>query len=271
MSLTIFHDDNSVFGDKSLSLKEFTRDTVSISLSSTEDYLYLGLYKPFQKTWVELDVANSVSNTFAIEFYNGTAWTAVENDIDETLGWTRSGFISWDLDQTDWVANTINSKELFWIRLRPSADHAGSVLRGINMVFSDDENLKEEYRGIMDFKLEADNSFIVTHNNAKKEIIQNLRNRGRIKRNSSILKDIDAFDILEPEQVREASKFLVLSKIFFEISDSVDDKYYQLYQDYKKKYDAAFDLFYLTIDIDDDGVVDSNEKLAVTRISVNRA
>lgn len=269
--LKVFIDDNSSFSDISLGMENYIRDTSALPLVALEDYIYCGLYKKFQQLYAELSTANTNAATFTAEYYNGTTWVSLVNFIDESLGFTRSGFLKWDLDQTNWATVAVNSETLYWIRLKPSADFsAGTILGGLNIVFSNDVDMQEGYSTIDDLKASANESFIQYHQAARNEIIQLLRNAGHTKYNNELL-NITKWDILKPHEIREASKWKALELFFFELSNEVGDKYDQLSQKCANKFSSAFNLYLLSIDKDDDGVLDSNESASVNFVKVIRS
>jgi hypothetical protein len=61
-------------------------------------------------------------------------------------------------------------------------------------------------------------------------------------------------------EIREAAIFLALSKIFFNLSDSPDDHWWIKYREYADKYEAKMTVARLSIDTDDDGITDEDEK-----------
>ena len=108
-------------------------------------------------------------------------------------------------------------------------------------------------------------------------MVQALRNGGyrkfeEINNITNITKkymNITKWDLLELGEVREAAKYLALSKIFFDVSENVDDKDFQKYSEFKSMYGQAFDLFYLSLDKDDDGEIDdATERLADNNIEI---
>ena len=102
-------------------------------------------------------------------------------------------------------------------------------------------------------------------------MIKMIRNRGKLKVDTTNkLANITKWDILDIDEIREASKHKTLSQIFFEASDSVEGKWYQRYQDHLSFYNKAFDIFYLTLDRDDDGTVDDTERMAIKSLTVTR-
>ncbi len=105
--LFIKHDDDSSFSDFSVEGRNYLRDTFDIVLT-TADFLYVGLFKPFDRIFIEMNTANTNSATLTGEFYNGTSFTALSNYEDATNALTRSGFMRWDRSQTDWAETTID-------------------------------------------------------------------------------------------------------------------------------------------------------------------
>lgn len=260
--LTVFHDDNSSFSDYSNEALDFDRDTISITLNQSEDYLYIGFYKPINAFFVELGTANTNAGAFTGEFYNGTAWASLSGLHDDTKSFTRSGFITWDRNQTDEDNTTVNSTDKYWYRFRPSVTHSATVINGLNIVFADDQDLKREFFEISEFLPSGESSFILTHVACRDHIIQVLRNSGFEKRNASSLReDITPFDILELGEIKLAATYLALSKIFSNIQDDDEDIWRQKSQDYLSLYSKAQKNGFLSIDYDDDGIKDIGERV----------
>lgn len=271
--LTVFHDDNSSFTDFSFEAQNFIRDEFSVELVSAEDYLYVGLFKPFDRLYVEMRTANTNANTFDAEYWNGTAFVDLSNFLDLSKGMTRSGMITWTKSD-DWASTTVNSENLFWIRMKPSADHSvGTEIQGLNIVFSDDDDMREEYRNVDSLRNRNDTSFIAFHQAAREWIVQKLRNQGNVKRDnqfSAELLDITKWDLLKSEQVNEASKFMALARVFDNASDNSDGKFWQLARKYERSANEQFQLFLLTLDNDNDGIIDDAEKSAITFARITR-
>jgi hypothetical protein len=271
--LNVFHDDNGTFVDCSQELVDYGRDTKVIRLITAEDYLYIGLYKPFGEIYTELKVANTNINTFSTaQYYNGTTWASLENFYDKTKGFTRSGFISWT-KSSSWAAAAINSTTLFWIRLKPSADHSATTeLQGLNIVFADDQDLINEFSTISVYLTNLSLiSYITYHQGVRDDIIQALRNSGEWKSNTSgDFNDISKWDILDISQIKKAATYYCLSKIFFELSAGPEDKWYQRSKDYKDKGNKAVEVYYLSLDKNDDGIESISEKVNDNNVSLFR-
>ena len=262
--LYVFHDDDSSFVDFSSKALDYSRDTFSVALVSNDDRFYVGFTKPINAFYVELSTANTSDNTFTAEFYNGSSWTALVGFFDDTLGWNRSGFMRWNRNQTSEAATEVNSQSAFWYRFTPSADHdAETVLKGLNIVYSDDQDLKKELYEYADFLPSGESSHILTHVAARDEIIQSLRSDGRYKQDLSTgdLKNITAFDLLDISQVKVASTYLVLAKIFMAASDNIDDIYMEKSKMFRSLYNGAMKTMYISLDGDNDGILDDEERL----------
>lgn len=262
--LTIFYDDDGTFVDLTEEMEDFGRDSFVVPMVSSEDKLYIGFYKPFSRFYIEMEAPDDQSATILMEQYT-TSWNQNETLRDKTRGMSRSGFMMFEpLD--GWSKTTINGKEMFWVRLFTDTDfNILTSIQGIGMIFSTDEDLIEEYSDIKtDFLPDGFDSFILKHQSARKDIMQEIRNRGRRKVDSdNNLVHVTAFDVLLPDsELRQASKYLALSKIFFNVSNDPDGVYRENARKYEEKYASAFDYFYLSLDVDDDGVKDEGESLA---------
>lgn len=258
--LTVLHDDNGAFIDHSDNAADYLRDEFNMELSSTEDYLYIGYSKPFNTLYAAMTTANVNSNSLQAEYWNGSGWVTLAL-TDESKGLTRSGYMFWD--KSSMKATSVDSKEAYYIRLRPDADHSASVVRGINLVFCDDNALKQEFFEIDNdnFHPTGENSHLVHLVSATNTIVQSLRNRNYKDKssNSGLVKEINQWDLMDVFQVRQAAVMLTLSKIFFLIYDEEDDVWYSKYKEYQKKYYQAFNLINLEVDQNGDGMTSAEE------------
>lgn len=264
--LTVLHDDNSTFVDNSVSAHDFSRDNFSFVYTTSEDFLYVGYRKPISAIYVEMGTANTNAATLTLKYYNGSSFTAVSDFIDETKAMTRSGFVRWTRNLTGEATTTVNSTSLYWYQLSYDATFsAGTTIRGLNIVFADDQDLKTRVPGITSssFLPSGESTHILAHVAARDEIIQKIRNNGEFMQTVSTgeFKEIDAFSLLEVEQIREAAKFKALAVIFEDLTDSPDDIYMVRAKMYEDKFNKAMDMFFLSIDKDDDGLKDRSEEL----------
>ena len=258
--LKVFYDDNTLFQDFSGDARDYLRDDFNFQYTAGEDFLYVGLYKPFNSIYAEFTTADTSAAVASYSYFNGSGFVSISDIKDDTKNFKRSGFIKFEKPE-DWQATTVNNEDLFWVRVSFDIDTDPLVIRGLNTVFSDDNSLRQEQRNINDLLAKGDSSFIAYHVASRNEIIQTLRNGGNYTRVDGSFKvnDLTQWDILKPEQISEAAKFLTLSKIFFDVSSNVDDKWYQKYKDSKMMFGSAFKLYLQAIDTDDDGINDEAE------------
>lgn len=266
--------DNGSITDISINAKDFITNYVPLSLLAS-DYLYVGHYKPFKQFFIELGPFNTEAGSMKFEYWNGTTWQVLPV-VDETNNFNKSGFITFEKPEA-WVANEVDSKENFYIRMQPSAPHSLDVeLRGLGILFSNDLDLIGVKSNIVS-KLNNGESWVGKHEDARKFIIQRLRNLGNRKyteKNSVITEgtyfsDLTEFDILEIDEVRQASKYFTLSMIYLdELSDEQDDKYERAGLRHRASAEESINLFMLKLDTNDDGLEDKVENSGNTGINL---
>jgi len=261
----VFHDDNGVFTNFSFDALSFGRDAFACVLNSTEDYLYFGRDKKFPMVYVEMGTANTTANTLTIQYWNGTAWASLAGLIDDTKGFTRSGAIQWDLEQATWTSNAVNSETKYWIRIRPGSNlSAGTTVQGMNIIFSDDQDIKGIYPAVTNYLMTGESTFILRHESARDDIVQSIRNDGHAKLTlgDGTIENIEPWDFLQYEEVRRWSTYLVMENIFSSLQSTEDGMYAQKAEEYRSKAAEAKQLFFLSLDKDDDGTLDETEKTA---------
>lgn len=263
LKLTVLHDDNSSFVDHSKNAIDYARDTFSVEMVAAEDFIYIGYYKPISAVYVSMNTASTTDTTLDGEYWNGSAWTELVGYGDDSRALQRSGFIQWDRNQTDEEATTVNGSELFWYRFTIGADSSVCVLNGINIVFSDDEDLKKELFEYQEFLPTNETSFLLNHVSARDEIIQHIRNSGRYKQNQNNGRNLDlnAFDVLNINQLNKASAYLVMANIMANVLTDPDGLFREKERYYRGKFNSAMDLFYLDLDTDDNGILNRDEEL----------
>lgn len=267
--------------DYSLELESFTTDQVDLTLA-VGDSIDWGHYKPINAVWVEQLAPAEGSLDVVFEYWNGTAWAALGALKDYTKKLKQSGWLIWSRNQLAEAKKTEHGLALFWYRARVVAivqpdpappsplTEVELTVKGINLVFSQDADLLEEFPGITELLPENQPSFIGFHQSAMKDIVTDLRRQGKfvspqdvtfpdgVKR-KMYAKNLDQFDLLDFSELREAAKFKALEKIMSWRSDATDDKFNQKASDFSDKYGAKMDLFLLSIDHNDDGLAQEAE------------
>lgn len=236
---------------------------------TTSEYFYIGHYKPIDAIYLEL-VSQVEENNLVFEYYNGSSWTQI-NTTDRTFGLKKSGFITWDRNLDNQTSNTVNAIEAYWYRLSiDTNDITALSLKGINLVFSDDNDLKESYPGIMEYLPDGAQSFIGFHLSARNQILTYLRNKGKSVSTLGVNKMLDQFDLHNYEEVKQASKYKALASIFYNESDTVDDKWYQKAKDFDRMYGESINVNFLSVDENNDGKEEPIETQALQYIKIQR-
>lgn len=131
-------------------IETISQDSLAFALT-TAQYLYLGFHQRFTSRYFYLSTVNSVSTSLTVEAYDGTDWTAVKNLVDDTQGFTRSGWIGWNNDAANvpWeksALSPITDVELYWVRITTGTNlHASTALQAILNLFLDDRAMKQWY------------------------------------------------------------------------------------------------------------------------------
>jgi hypothetical protein len=239
----------------------YGRDPITLPLETTH-YLYFGKNKPINALYVEMgSVVNSVNGALTVEYHDGSGWVSVDSLVDDTNFFKRSGYIQFDRP-TDWAEQTIGSEAQYFLRISVSANVTPTMsIQGMNIVFSDDQDLNGIYPGITQYLQPSEDSFILRHENSRDLIVQDIRNQGLRKKRelASYYENIDAWDFLEVEEVKNWSAYLTLANIFSSLQSNTTDLYKEKADDYEEKAEFYKAQFYLSIDKDGDGLKDNEE------------
>ncbi len=271
--LFVWHFDGSTYTDFSRKTISFGRDDFTITLE-TDDLLYIGYDKPINSFYMNLTTANTNAAGITMEYYDGkqATWVNVDSFDDDTNGFNRSAFLQWDrnLEDEEAVQPNVAMPTKFFYRITTDALMTAMTTQGINILFSDDDDLEREMPHINDAEfLLGRSSHVLIHESSRDEIVQRFANRGVSKRErdrsdndrlTGNTEELIPWDLLEIQEIREASKFLALHKIMFNLSDNPDDVYNQKSDYYRERYEEKIRVARLTVDDDNDGIVDNNEK-----------
>jgi hypothetical protein len=89
--------------DISVSVSDSKVNTYAMTYTPGQ-YFYIGSSCPFNNIWLELSTPSvSTAGAVVVEVWNGTAWVATVDVIDQTTNMRNSGRISWTLEiNTGW-------------------------------------------------------------------------------------------------------------------------------------------------------------------------
>ena len=265
------------YTDYTKQLGDESTGTATITLADSE-YIYIGFYKPVAEIFFSFTTANTNANTLAVQYYStdSSDWASL-TVIDETNGFTTDGFLHFTRpvdsnDNDDWGANTIDSEELYWLRIQPSATHTETVFNFVGLVFSDAKSIAMYNPYINDSNLlMGQTTHLKMHCAARNQIIQKLFTEGMIKYDSSYSRTrITGWDILDKNEIKDAAAYLAISLIYFNLSDQPEDNWAVKAAKYDSMYRELIKTIYLTIDKNDDGEIDDTEKLAIVQHTMVR-
>lgn len=164
----------------------------------------------------------------------------------------------------DWQYSTDGTKTVV-LRVTGSVSPVQSITKTLEVItaaddllFSSDKDLVAWESDILRYVPKGRNSYLDKHRESQKLILQHFsENRIKDSAGEPIVKE-DIFDITE---VREWSKFLTLSIIFFELHNQVDDVFMGKHKKYESFMKEARGRAEIRFDFDQDGTVDRRHDL----------
>jgi hypothetical protein len=256
------------FTDISAEAQDFRRDPIELNLGVL-DYIYVGYNKTINSLYAAFSEAPTGNFALTVQYFNTEGQWQTLQVSDETKGFTRNGFITW-ARLLDHDKSAINDISAYWLRLRledlgaEPANYEGTLL-GLNLVFSDDNDIASETPALVDpaFYPAGQNSHILQHVATKNYIMGRLRNLGYIKVTGTGEENINQWDVLDVFELRQAALYYTVAQIYFNLSDNTEDQYWAKYKQYESRFSEAFALGQLRIDLNDNGKVDPDEKRPV--------
>ena len=242
MSSRTIWSDNGTINDLSVALGNFKSGAQVFPFVTAEDYLYIGSDFAFNHRYIDVSVVNDQSGTLSIDIWDGEAWNAAEDIIDQTsvggVPLAQSGVISWVADDDElWSRENTNDdgdsvtgltgvkiRDLFWARLKWSSDlNALTAINFIGHKFSDDNDLEVFYPDLTRTAVKAQfkaakSDWNIQNIQAAEEIIKDLK-RTRIIKSENQLLNWELFRDASVHKVAEIA-FNAFGKDFFENRDA---------------------------------------------------
>lgn len=160
MNKRVFFSDNGTLRDLSTNLNKYDEIQSNIDYISGEDYIYFGSRLPFNSLFIKVTEANENPANMYVEVWDGDSWEFVNELIDETGAFSKSGYITFVPDRdAGWLMEdtstdggfvpgleTVKIYDKFWMRISFDADLSDPVgLSWVGHVFADDVDLASEY------------------------------------------------------------------------------------------------------------------------------
>lgn len=118
-----------------LNTTETTGDTRSLQGSALafalggSDKFYVGFPGRFNNRFFKPGVPNTNTTVLSVKTWDGTAFVAVSDLIDETKCFSKNGWVHWE-NRTDWVKkkqSPVDDKDLFWAEFSIGGGGGGST------------------------------------------------------------------------------------------------------------------------------------------------
>lgn len=273
--MRIFKRSGASFTDLSLENQDLA---ATIGPITDSEYLYVGQELPFNTLFFWITTANPVTASLSIEYWDGTTWRAAQDILDGTktssgVTFAKSGLIQWDLnddygwqqvyetDQTNSPAeflNEVQAKNLYWIRIQPSATLTDVLIKEITYTFTSGQELKS-YDVEIDTYLTSFATGKTDWNEqiiaASKHVVLDLKRMGVVYHRGQILR-ID--DVSIP------ATLWTLILIYLNLGPSYKDRRDELMTMYKE----ALNTRYKSIDENKDGKLDPRERMGSVRTMI---
>lgn len=257
---------DNVFTDYSHKSSNFGKDSFSINLT-VNDFIYVGYNKPINVLYVNHISSFVDEGMLSLQVFNGTEWVNASVE-DDTFGLQRSGYVKFKRDLGQ-VASVVDDVSTYWYRFSSSIAREGLVLSGINLVFASDYDLllEQPYITMDEFLSSSLKSHILTHVAVRNEILQKFRNKDYYKLDKDGFKqDLNQWDLIDIDEVKQAAIYLAISKIYFNMSDSSSDTWAVKSSEYRSKFESCIQAASLSLDFNDNGIKDIEEVKTQTTV-----
>lgn len=206
MNNRVLYLNDGTIEDASIVLSNYASGVKTISPVKNRDCIYIGTRLPFNHIYFKMESAQIVTPVMKVEYYTGQSWQEVVEVLDETEGFTKSGFIQFTPNRgSSWSQVTVGESnspisglgskviyDLYWIKLSFDADLVDVDLGWVGSLFSNDTDLGTEYPDLVrattltSFKVGKTN-WEEQHARAASILIDDLVNKGIILGKEQIL------------------------------------------------------------------------------------
>lgn len=203
MSLIRRHTTRTAVGSTETTEKTDTPSSSPLAFPLTAlQKFYLAFRAPFACRYFHFATPNDAAHAVTVKYWNGAAFAAVEDLIDQTLGFTQNGFIAWK-NVAGWKARSaapFADQELYWIEISVATDlDADCSLQAVLNLFCDDSLLRAYYPALVAdsrYLPEGRTDFLEQYIAAKDLIVT------RLKQGKAIT---DESQIIDPNEVAIAA------------------------------------------------------------------
>lgn len=235
-------------------------DTITFNLTTTDKF-YVGFQDRFTTRYFQVGTVNAVVSAVTVKYWNGTAYAAVSDTIDQTSSggacFAQSGFISWS-NEGDWqkVAQAgVPDVELYWVEITVSVNlTAGTTLGSVLNLFCDDSLVRAYYPELISdtrYLPTSRTHFLDQYVAAKDYVVLRLTQMKAIKKESQII-DINEIAVAAVH----AFAWILLRPI------AIDQTQKDRAAEAEKQMTHELNQARLSFDLDDDGIEGDLEEKA---------
>lgn len=227
---------------------------------------YIGYQYKFASRYIHMGTVNTNTVTTTVEYWNGTAWAAVDDVMDQTNGFKNSGFISW-VNKSNWqVKNQTpmdSDIELYWVKVTVSGTLSASTsIQAVINLFCDDGLLRAYYPELITdtrYLPSSRTDFVEQYQAAKDLVVLRLKQRKLIDNEGQI---IDPNDV--SIAATHAAAWIILSPI------AGNDAIKALAEAALDKFNNEISSLTLGVDANKDGIVSEGERSYISTPFIQR-
>ena len=269
----IIFSDNGTLIDHSANIEDYFSSATVIDYTKDEDYIFVGSELPFNSIYVDVSVPNDIASAIKVEYWETSRWRSMVEVIDETMtsgkSLSQSGHITWVPDRLygwgkdDTVTSSgteevtglgdVTIYDLYWIRLSFSETiTATTALKWAGQTFCSSDDVEGEYR------LFANTTFKTNYEASKTSWDKEIVLASRLLVDDIISKGsiISGNQLLKRRLLRDACVSKVAELVFKNLGDDYKDDYERA----QKEYSARLTRNNYGADLNNDAIVDPNEK-----------
>lgn len=266
MNKRILYSDNGTLTDFSVNLNKYNAVENEFSYVAGEDYIYVGSRLAFNSLYFKLNTTNETMALMNIEVWDGSQWRFVNEVIDETAGFSKSGHVTFVPNRDNgWLYESTNDGgsfvpglesvkiyDQYWMRISFDIDlDENCSLLWVGSLFCDDSDIGSEYPDLV-------KSSVLSAFQSGKTTWE----EQRVRASEIIIQDLminrvilDAGQMLEREDYRVACVQKVAEIIFNAFGDDYIDQKQRAREEYQRRLSNPVK----KIDINANGVEERSE------------
>lgn len=264
MKNRVLIDKSSTITDISTSVNNYHGGTDVVYLE-VGDYLYIGQVSPFNHLYFNVSVVNTETSVLSAQLWDGDGWEDVAEIVDETEGFSASGYITWTPDkESSWIRDdtnemdspltTVKIYDRYWMRLTTDVAFSNTTaLSWTGNLFCSEQELFAEYPSF------SRSSYLGAWESGKTTWEEQRVTVSSMVSDDLVSKNIinNSGQVIERYQLRDAAVAKAAIIIFAALGDDYIDDYEKAVKEYNKRINK--DIF--RVDENNNGRISPQENL----------